>query len=140
LRYWDSSALVAFLLDQGASTAVRELFARDPDIGTWALSDTEVYSALCRLEREGSLSPDGFQTASDHFERLWRGVYVITAVDAVKHRARRLLRTHALRSADALQLGAALVATADAPWRAHLVTLDTRLAEAARREGFSVTP
>jgi hypothetical protein len=57
----------------------------------------------------------------------------------VKTLAGRLLRVHALRASDALQLGAALVwASARADGK-RLHTLDERLALAARREGFSVS-
>ena len=45
---------------------------------------------------------------------------------------------HPLRTADALQLGAALVAADGDPQSLELVTLDRRLADAARREGFPV--
>ncbi|MGB3551121.1 MAG: hypothetical protein WA993_10545 [Candidatus Binatus sp.] len=45
---------------------------------------------------------------------------------------------HSLRAADALQLGAALVAADGDPQSLELVTLDRRLADAARREGFPV--
>ncbi|MBI4238676.1 MAG: hypothetical protein HY696_09720 [Deltaproteobacteria bacterium] len=43
-----------------------------------------------------------------------------------------------MKSADALQLAAALVACADQTTRHSFVTLDTRLARAALQEGFSV--
>ena len=52
----------------------------------------------------------------------------------------RLLGLHHLRAADALQLGAALVAAYDQPLGSALVTLDARFADAARREGFRVLP
>ena len=45
---------------------------------------------------------------------------------------------HPLRAADALQLGAALVATDLEPAGLELVTLDERLATAAEKEGFTV--
>ena len=54
----------------------------------------------------------------------------------VREQAIRLLRLHLLRSADALQLAAALE-WAGIPPQGPFVTLDDRLAEAARREGFS---
>lgn len=59
----------------------------------------------------------------------------------------RLLRDRAIEpavadeaAADALQLGAALVATYDQPLGSAFVTLDAKLADAARREGFRVLP
>ncbi|MFC1791802.1 hypothetical protein ACFL0I_04985 [Gemmatimonadota bacterium] len=57
----------------------------------------------------------------------------------MQERAVRLLRVHALRAADALQLSAALV-WAGSPRGAELVTYDERLALAARLEGFRVVP
>jgi hypothetical protein len=56
----------------------------------------------------------------------------------VKGLARRLLRVHALRAADALQLGAALVWAGGRPQGKVLLTLDERLALIAKREGFEV--
>jgi hypothetical protein len=50
----------------------------------------------------------------------------------------RLLRVHPLRAADALHLGAALVAAEDNPRTLPFVTLDDELALAAEREGFPV--
>ena len=67
-------------------------------------------------------------------ERAW------TCVDDLAHadrRARRLLALHDLRAADALQLAAALVACDEQPTLLPFVTLDRRLADAARREGYS---
>jgi predicted nucleic acid-binding protein len=62
----------------------------------------------------------------------------VTAVDVVRRHAERLVETHPIRAADALQIGAALVAAAGDPETLELVTLDRRLAEAAEREGFPV--
>jgi predicted nucleic acid-binding protein len=55
-------------------------------------------------------------------------------------RARRLLETHPLSAADALQLAAALVMTEERPTGTEFVTFDIRLAEAANKEGFPVLP
>ncbi len=59
--------------------------------------------------------------------------------DEVRARARRLLRVHALRAADALQLAAALV-WAGSPAGHGFVTYHERLGLAARLEGFTVLP
>ena len=58
--------------------------------------------------------------------------------DAVREIARRLLRVHPLRAADALQLAAAVLASGSRPPTLEFVTLDERLATAARVEGFPV--
>jgi uncharacterized protein len=48
----------------------------------------------------------------------------------------RFLRVHPLRTSDALQLAAAFVAAERRPSSLEVVTLDDRLAAAARKEGF----
>jgi uncharacterized protein len=58
--------------------------------------------------------------------------------DAIRETAKRLLRVHPLRAADALQLAAAFAASEQQPASLEIVTLDDRVAEAARKEGFEV--
>ena len=50
----------------------------------------------------------------------------------------RFLRVHPLPTADALQLAAAFVAAERRPSSLAVITLDDRLATAARREGFAL--
>ena len=52
----------------------------------------------------------------------------------------RLLQTHSLRAADALQLASALVASQEDPSRLPFMSFDNRLIRAAKREGFVVNP
>jgi predicted nucleic acid-binding protein len=56
----------------------------------------------------------------------------------VREAAIRFLRVHALSAANALQLAVAFVAAERRPRQLELVTLDDRLAAAARKEGFVV--
>jgi uncharacterized protein len=56
--------------------------------------------------------------------------------DPVREAAVRFLRVHPLRAADALQLAAAFIAAERRPSSLEVVTLDDRLAVAARKEGF----
>jgi hypothetical protein len=90
------------------------------------------------LRRENSLTEDHARAAELRAEEFASGSYIVADVDSVKALATRLLRVHALRAADALQLGAALVWAGGRPEGKTLHTLDERLAVAARREGFSV--
>jgi predicted nucleic acid-binding protein len=56
--------------------------------------------------------------------------------DDIRESARRLLRVHPLRAADALQLAAAMVAAERRPSTLAVVTFDDRLLDAAAKEGF----
>jgi hypothetical protein len=58
--------------------------------------------------------------------------------EVVRSTAVRLLRTHPLRTGDALQLAAAILAADGDPRALPFVTLDDRLAVAADKEGFPV--
>jgi len=69
---------------------------------------------------------------------LAAGWHEIDPNDALREVAVRLLRVHALRAADALQLAAAFQAAEQRPPSLEIVTLDERLAPVARKEGFAV--
>src|SRR5262245_16201141 len=126
MRYWDSSAIVALHVRQAHSKSVRQLIGTDADCLSWVLSDIEVRSGLCRLQREGSMSHDELAEAMARVESFWRVVHAITPINAVKARAKRLLHAHPLRAADAMQLGAALSAVYDDPDGFEFVCLDDR--------------
>jgi len=140
MRYWDSSALVALHVEQTMTAGVRDLYARDPEVLTWCLSDVEVRSGILRLGRDGAMTQSQVQTAIARIEAFWQGVHEISLVEAVKPRAKRLLGVHALKAADALQLAAALAGVYDNPLSWEFVCLDRNLAGAAAREGFIVVP
>ena len=56
----------------------------------------------------------------------------------MRENAVRFLRVHSLQAADALQLAAAFVAAERRPASLQVVTLDDRLADAMRKEGFAL--
>ena len=140
MKFWDSSALVAVVVQQASSVRVRKLLADDAEIVCWTLSEVEVMSALARLEREKALSTIDFKEACEGVEMLWARVGVVSLIEGVKLRAKRLLRVHPLKAADACQLGAGLLSAHDNPTGWSFVCLDERLRDAADREGFSVLP
>jgi predicted nucleic acid-binding protein len=100
----------------------------------------ECLSALYRRHREGSLPPAAIAQALDRLKALVADVDIVAPTTPLRERAGRLLAGHPLRSADALQLAAALVWCDESPQGDAFVCLDDRLAEAARREGFTVLP
>lgn len=138
MRFWDTSAIVPLLVSQQQSGATRDAFAADPEVIAWWATGLECLSALARLEREGRLTSRGAMEASERLSRLGESWQEVLPSARLRRLAGRLLRTHPLRAADALQLAAALIAADDDPASLEVVTLDERLAEAARREGMPV--
>ncbi len=138
MTFWDTSALVPLILDEPATPAMRRLIARDRDVVVWMLTSVELLSVLSRLGRMttelGDLLPGVRVEAMDLFAR-WAAV---THVEGVRRRAERLVSVHPLTAADAMQLGAALLAADDRPETLDFVTLDKSLARCAQLEGFRV--
>jgi uncharacterized protein len=138
VKFWDTSALAPLVIDEASTGAMRELAAADPDVIVWMLSSVELLSVMGRLGRQtpelADLLPGLRLDAMDLF-RHWA---TVTHVDGVRRRAERLVGVHPLNAGDALQLGAALLASGDRPETLPFVTLDRGLARAAQLEGFRV--
>lgn len=138
MRFWDSSALVPLVVEEERSVACRLLWRTDRAVVVWTISRTEVVSAVHRVARAGRLEKHEIPHALRRLDRLARGWTEVDAVEVVRERAERLLAVHPLSAADAMQLGAALVAVRDRPKGRALVTADDRLGDAAQAEGFDV--
>lgn len=138
MKFWDASAIVPLLVSQPATRRLQALAAKDLAMVVWWASEVECVSALARLERDGNLGAQTFGSAIKRLKQFVEGWHEIDANDAVREAAVRFLRVHPLRAADALQLAAAFLATERRPAGFDLVTLDDRLAAAARKEGFNV--
>lgn len=138
MRFWDASALLPLLIEESATTRLQALAAGDPAMLVWWASEVECASALARLERDESLDGDAANAAFTRLRLLAGSWHQVDASDALRTAAVRFLRVHPLRAADALQLAAAFEASERQPASLEIVTLDDRLAAAARREGFAV--
>ena len=136
MRFWDASSIVPLVVEERSSRACRDLIRRDPTTVVWCLTRTEVVSALWRRNRDGMLDDPDVSRAMKRLEMLSERWTEVGALDLVRDCAERLLGSHPLRAADALQLGAALVACDHRPRRRAFVCLDANLLLAASREGF----
>ncbi len=138
MKFWDASAIVPLLLAEPATETVQALARKDPVMLVWWATEVECASALARLERDGALDESAATQAFDRLKHAAGGWHEVDASDAIREAAVRFLRVHPLRAADALQLAAAFIAAERRPPSLELVTLDDRLAVAARKEGFVV--
>lgn len=121
---WDASAILPLLITEETTGRLEALARRDPDMLAWWGSAVECASALARREREASLDPKGADLAFRRLTQIIEFWHEIEPSELVRENAIRFLRVHPLRAADALQL-------------VPVVTLDERLADAMRKEGFS---
>lgn len=138
MRFWDASAIVPLLMAESTTRPLQRLAAADPAILVWWGTEVESASAIARLERDGALDEAAASRAFERLKHLAAGWHEVDPSDAVREAAVRFLRVHPLRAADALQLAAAFVAAERRPGSLELITLDDRLASAARKEGFAL--
>jgi uncharacterized protein len=136
MRFWDASAIVPLLIAERATDAVQAVASGDAGMLVWWATEVECASALARLERDDALDRPSATLAFARLKALSNAWHEIEPSDTIRETAVRFLRVHTLRAADALQLAAAFVASDSRPSSLEVVTLDDRLALAARKEGF----
>lgn len=136
MTFWDASAVVALLVKEPASTQALGWFRESSPQVVWWATELECVSAISRREREGVLDFQGSAAALRRLDGLARQWVEVQPLPMVRTLARRLLRVHPLRTADALQLAAALTIADRDPRSITFLSLDRRLAEAAMREGL----
>ncbi len=138
--FWDSSALVPLLVAEPRSEAVTSLLSADDEPVIWWATPLECQSAVRRRHRDAPWSPADLAAITERLRLIVQHADTIAPTDELRRRAGRLVASHPLRAADALQLAAALVWCEEQPHGEGFVTLDARLAEAAANEGFTVHP
>ncbi|MGH7774594.1 MAG: type II toxin-antitoxin system VapC family toxin [Candidatus Binatia bacterium] len=140
MKFWDTSAIVPLCVNEPESSAVKSILAKDSSIVVWWATRTECISAFMRQTSEGGLTVASERQARQVLTTLATSWIEVQPTEPLRVATERLLAVHTLRSADAFQLAAALEwrrrQTAETP----LVAFDTRLREAAYKEGFSLLP
>jgi predicted nucleic acid-binding protein len=138
MKFWDASAIVPLLMTEPTTSSAQAIAARDPAMLVWWGTEVECASAIARLEREGEIDESAVNQAFDRLKQLAGGWHEVDPSDTIREAAVRFLRVHPLRAADAVQLAAAFIAAERRPSSLEVVTLDDRLAVAARKEGFEL--
>ena len=138
MKYWDSSALVALLVQEKTSSRVVRIAKQDPEISSWWGTKVECVSAIARLARQGDLDGGEVNRILERLEVWSAGWEEVQPSEQIREIAIRCLRTHSMKAADAIQLSAAWIAAEHKPSTLEFMTFDDRLSEAAAKEGFRV--
>ena len=135
LRYIESSALVAALLERDAEAlaALRELGRRI----TSALTFAEAARALLRARVTRRITPAEERAALRALERLERRCTLVAVTEAVLVRAGRPFPIEPVRTLDAVHL-ATIELLGETPQLMTVVTRDERIARNARALGYAV--
>lgn len=138
MRFWDASAVLPLIIEEPGTELALRWLREDVDMVLWGLTRLELASAIERRARERMLRPSERAAALRRVERLANDAHEVSDLPAVRVRGVALLARHALRAADAAQLGAALLVADPEPASLTMVVLDRRLAAAAEREGMPI--
>lgn len=137
MRFWDASAVVPLIIDETAAAPAIGADAKLPMVVWWG-TVVEAASAIARREKAGNLSNEQVLRCYDLLQELSAKWLEVLPSDSLRRTAQRLLRVHALKAADSLQLAAALAASSNRSDSFDFVCRDSRLSEAAAREGLRV--
>ena len=134
--YWDASALVAVIGRAPGAQHYRAV-GQQSGITTWWGTFVECASAIARRAREGT-APAQVAESYRMLHKLAAQWREIGCSEALRRAATRMLKMHALSAADAMQLGAALLAAHYEPGTVRFLSEDRQLTRAAEYEGFLV--
>ena len=140
MKFWDTSAVVPLCVIEPSTGTVRSILTRDPSMVVWWATRSECVSALMRQTREGGLRAEDERLARQVLMQLALAWTEVQPSELLRTTAERLLAVHALRAADAFQLAAALHWCQRQTTNKELVSFDTRLRDAAYKEGFTMVP
>lgn len=138
--FWDSSALMALLGDEPESPRWVRHFRNDSQMGVWWGTVVECESPIQRRLRQEYLNPRQAQMARARLGQLTESWLEVPPTTQLRNLARRLVRTHPLRAADALQLAAALTLVAGGLEGLRFACADARLNAAAEIENLTLLP
>ena len=140
MKFWDASAVIPLFLEETETPRMLEIARQDGRMVAWWGTVVECRSAVARLRREGIVTTAQEDQAIHLLDVLAKAWTEVRPGEAMRDMAGRLLLSHPLRAADALQLSAALTWAGKQPRGHAFVCLDHRLRDAARKEGFLLMP
>lgn len=135
LRYIESSALVAALLERDAD-ALKSVRTRGRRV-TSALTMAEASRAILRARAAGRLTADQERAAVRALRRFERRCFLVAVTDAILSRVRRPFPIEPIRTLDAVHLATAEL-LGEPPPMVVVVTRDVRVRDNAQALGYAV--
>jgi hypothetical protein len=137
IAYFDTSALLKFVLEEEGRSIASDFWERADAVVTCQLTYAEARAALAAALRSGRLGALGHRSSVQKVDERWGQLAAVDVDEEVAVRAGSLAQAHALSGADAIQLAAAMTIPAD---DLVFITWDRRLAAGAAAIGLAVVP
>jgi predicted nucleic acid-binding protein len=108
ILYLDTSSLIKLYIEEPGTPEVYLQIATTSLVCTSVISYAEARSALARLCREGSLSPEEHARTKTDLDKDWKHYLMIDSTPEVWRAAGDLTEAHALRGCDSIHLASFL--------------------------------
>ena len=131
--FFDSSAFAKRYVREAGTEAVLAWCERATEICLSAIALPEIISALCRLRREGKLTPQQYRQIKSLLLADVEDIAISDVTAAVIQHAFNCLENNVLRGMDAIHIASALALKVDV-----FVSADARQCEAAANAGLTV--
>jgi predicted nucleic acid-binding protein len=138
LRFWDTSAVIPLISEEATPDVLNDLLREDRETSAWWGTWPECAVAISRFKRESIFDEESEEKARAALDTLAADWTEIEPTDDILLSVSLLSQDHPLKTADMLQLAAALRRCEGATSDAEFVCPDDRLRQAAWDEGFSV--
>jgi len=137
--YAESSAVLAWLLDEASGREVRQLLVAAPAVVASDLTLIECDRVLLRAAALGELTEAEAADRRAHLTMAASHWHVLRIGPEIVERTRQPFPGEPIRTLDAIHLASVLVARS-AVAGVELLSLDDRIRKAARRLGFRLRP
>jgi uncharacterized protein len=131
--YFDSSAFAKRYINEPGTAEVLAWCDRATELALSVIAIPELFSAFCRLKREGKLSAGQYRRLkSDLMADIADALICDTTLQVIRQSV-QALEQHPLRGMDAIHLGAAVISAAEV-----FISADMRQCAAAEALGLRV--
>ena len=131
--FFDSSAFAKRYIHEAGTEVVLAWCDRATEICLSAIALPEIISAMCRLQREGKLTPQQYRQIKSLLLADVEDIAIGDVTATVIQRAFNCLENNVLRGMDAIHIASALALQVDV-----FVSADVRQCEAATNAGLAV--
>ena len=141
ILYLDTSSLIKLYIEEPSTPEVERQFDEASLVCTSAVAYAEARSALARLCREGSLSPEEHTRTKANLDQSWTHYLTVDVTPEVWRAAGDLAEAYALRGFDSIHLASFLhLVRTDLGEPVQFSSFDDRLRQASQREIEAMPP
>lgn len=111
--FFDTSSLLKRYIEEKGSREVDPYFIRENSIWISPVTTLEVNAALKRKIADGSIDYNTYNKAVEYWEQDYRNYLVVPYNEKLIVSALDIIKSHGIKTLDAIQLGSALLSEAD---------------------------